>query len=77
MGFFYSQTRREERVHAHTGSRWIRRARAVSSSLSLRLFLYLTAVIFLAFTVYAWFNVRTTSRQYERTLYEGRSASPT
>ena len=55
----------------HTGSRWIRRARAVSYSLSLRLFLDLTAVIFLAFTVYAWFNVRTTSRQYERTLYEG------
>ena len=54
-----------------TGSRWTQRAKTVFSTLSLRLFLSLTAVIFAAFTVYTWVSVRTTSRQYERTLYEG------
>jgi two-component system NtrC family sensor kinase len=52
-------------------SRWIRRAKAVSSSLSLRLFLSLIAVILAAFAVQTWASVRLASRQYERALYEG------
>ncbi|MGE5178189.1 MAG: sensor histidine kinase [Bacteroidota bacterium] len=54
-----------------TDSRWTHRAKAVFSSLSLRLFLSLTAVIFAAFIVYTWISVRAASRQYERALYEG------
>lgn len=52
-------------------SRWIQRAKAVFSSLSLRLFLSLIAVILSAFAVYTWVSVRSSSRQYERALYEG------
>ena len=46
-------------------------AKAVFSSLSLRLFLSLAAVIVTAFFVYTWVSVRVSSKQYERTLYEG------
>jgi len=46
-------------------------AKAVVSSLSLRLFLSLAAVIVTAFFVYTWVSVRVSSKQYERTLYEG------
>jgi two-component system, NtrC family, sensor kinase len=46
-------------------------AKAVFSSLSLRLFLSLTAVILASFAVYTWLSVRTASKQYERSLYEG------
>ena len=46
-------------------------ARALFSSLSLRLFLSLAAVIVVAFFVYTWVGVRTASKQYERALYEG------
>ncbi|MGE5176511.1 MAG: sensor histidine kinase [Hyphomicrobiales bacterium] len=41
------------------------------SSLSLRLFLTLAAVIVVSFALYAWVGVRNASKQYERTLHEG------
>jgi two-component system NtrC family sensor kinase len=53
------------------GFRLIQGAKAVFSSLSLRLFVALTAVIVTAFFVYTWVGVRTASKQYERALYEG------
>lgn len=52
-------------------SRFLRATRAIFSSLSLSLFLYLAAVITVALLSYAWVNVRTMSNQHERTLYEG------
>jgi two-component system NtrC family sensor kinase len=52
-------------------SRITQGAKVVFSSLSLRLFLSLAAVIVAAFFVYTWVSVRVSSRQYERTLYEG------
>ncbi len=52
-------------------SRLTRGAKAVFSSLSLRLFLALAAVIVTAFFIYTWVGVRTASKQYERALYEG------
>jgi len=52
-------------------SRFYKATRAIFSSLSLNLFLYLAAVITVALLSYAWVNVRATSKQYERTLYEG------
>ena len=54
-----------------TEARITRGAKAVASSLSLRLFLSLAAVILVALAAYTWFSVRYASRQYERTLYEG------
>lgn len=53
------------------GSRLSRGAKAVFSSLSLSLFLSLATVIVTAFAVYAWVNIRATSRQHERNLREG------
>jgi two-component system NtrC family sensor kinase len=47
-----------------------RGARALFSSLSLRLFLALAAVIVGALAAYTWVSVRAASRQYERNLYE-------
>ncbi|HEY6571902.1 MAG TPA: HAMP domain-containing protein, partial [Candidatus Eisenbacteria bacterium] len=55
----------------HPESRLSHGARAVFSSLSLRLFLYLAAVIVTAFLVYTWVGVRIASKGYERALYEG------
>jgi two-component system NtrC family sensor kinase len=52
-------------------SRFLHRARAVASSLSLRLFVSVAAVIAAAFAVYGWVNFRATSSEYERALYEG------
>jgi len=52
-------------------SRITQGARAVYSSLSLRLFLSLAAVIVAAFFLYTWVGVRVASRQYETALYEG------
>lgn len=52
------------------GSRFWSGAKAVFRSISLSLFVSLSAVIAAAFIVYTWVNLRTTSRQYEHTLYE-------
>ncbi len=48
-----------------------RGAKAIFSSLSLQLFLSLTAVILAAFAIYTWVSLRAASKQYERALYEG------
>jgi two-component system, NtrC family, sensor kinase len=53
------------------GSHLLRGAKAVASSLSLRLFLSVAIVIAAAFAAYAWVNFRAASREYERALYEG------
>ena len=58
-------------VPEETQARITRGAKAVVSSLSLRLFLALTAVILASLAAYTWVSVRNASRQYERTLYEG------
>ncbi|HEY7728325.1 MAG TPA: ATP-binding protein [Candidatus Eisenbacteria bacterium] len=52
-------------------SHFLRGARAVASSLSLRLFLSVATVIVAAFTVYAWVTFRAAAREYRRALYEG------
>jgi len=52
-------------------SRWRLGARAVVSSLSLRLFLALAAVIVVAFSLYTWISLRAASKEYERSLYAG------
>ena len=52
------------------GSRFWRGARAVFSSISASLFLALASVIVAAFFLYTWINLRTTSKHYQRTLYE-------
>ncbi|HSQ59279.1 MAG TPA: HAMP domain-containing protein, partial [Acidobacteriota bacterium] len=48
-----------------------RKAGEFASSLSVRLFLALTAVILAAFSVYTWVSVRAASDHYERVLYDG------
>lgn len=53
------------------GSHFLRGAKAVASSIRLRLFLSVAAVIAAAFAIYAWVNFRAASREYERALYEG------
>ncbi len=50
------------------GSRFWRGVRAVLSSISVSLFLALTAVIVASFFLYSWINLRTTSNEYERAL---------
>ncbi len=52
------------------GSRFWRGARAVFNSISLSLFLSLTTVIVAAFFIFTWVTLRTTSKEYEHTLYE-------
>jgi len=52
-------------------SRFTQGTRVVISSLSLRLFVSLTAVILVAFTLYTWVTLRVSSKEYERSLYEG------
>ena len=52
-------------------SRFTHGARALFASISLRLFLALTAVILVAFFVFTWVSLRSASRQYEHALYEG------
>lgn len=51
-------------------SRWTRRARAITSSLSLRLFLSIILLLLTAFAVQTWTNLRLASREYETALYD-------
>ncbi len=46
-------------------------ARSLLSSLTLRLFLLLFGTIIVVFSVYAFLNTRSTSRQWQQTVYEG------
>jgi len=63
-----------ERGSTHRGERRPARSsrvRSVLRSLGLSLFLWLTAVIFASFAIYAFVNIRTTSRQWNQTILQG------
>jgi len=45
--------------------------RSLLSSLSLRLFILLFGTIIVVFSIYAFLNIRSTSRQWQQTVYEG------